>query len=117
MLTDSVIRKSQPKDSDSKLFDGGGVLRLAGPFGLLPSPGTANQRRDFDSPHGISVAYSLASVATSLWQFTRESSSTDHITPGDQACQRQALWVRQHRAAQRRPSLFCHSIKQSQFIT
>jgi len=29
---------------------------------------TASQRRDFDSPSGISGATALASVATSLWQ-------------------------------------------------
>jgi hypothetical protein len=54
MLTDSEIRKTQPKGSDFKLFDSGGLFLLirstghrgwrysssAGPFGLLPSPGT-----------------------------------------------------------------------------
>jgi hypothetical protein len=28
MLTDSIIRKTQPKDSDSKLFDSGGLFLL-----------------------------------------------------------------------------------------
>jgi hypothetical protein len=54
MLTDSEIRKSFAKDRDFKLSDSGGLFLLirctgqrgwrysssAGPFGLLPSPGT-----------------------------------------------------------------------------
>jgi hypothetical protein len=36
MLTGSIIRKTQPKHSDCKLFDNSSS---AGLFGLLPSPG------------------------------------------------------------------------------
>jgi hypothetical protein len=48
----------------SSFFDGSGSSPMAGPFGLpMPSPGTATQRRDSESPPAISVADALACVA------------------------------------------------------
>ena len=70
MLTDSEIRKSSAKDRDFKLFDNspsGRAIRAP-----CPRPASASQRRDSDSPHGISGADALASVATSLWQGMNE---------------------------------------------
>jgi hypothetical protein len=58
-----------------------GILRLAGPFGLLPSPGTGGPEARLRSAFRISVADARRSVATSVSQVALESRVTNHTHP------------------------------------
>jgi hypothetical protein len=164
MLTDNIIRETQPKDSDFKLYDAGGLFllfrstghcgwrfkyRVGGhekllSFGCSPSgravraPALARRRRVRDAtptrlpdsrplpPRRCAFHAALTDLSEHPCSCVRHSVAhpcgklrsnvTTPLTspPGDQACLRQALLVRQHRAAHRGVSL-CLVTPLSQF--